>query len=1429
MNTPPHPQSFHNRTLTSKGISSKNELKLSKIKKQENHSISIKNIKKYKISNNLEPKNSDKSINYNHSHIKKEIKENQINSLSTKEIVFKNPINNLINDYSQSKSKRKSMGVIKPKSQNFLKKYNPKREDENYIVSISNGSSLNVLENNIKNAINSMKMKIEKTNKIRKNQTNSPKNRKKVIDSNQIAKKLLQKKQKKTGLYFRKTIKDIQIHTKIFDRINIKKGRRNSFDYSGYSKKILFKAIKNKINKRFKNKINVTDSDNFSESDKEYINEGFSFSPESKFVFVFDLLLIIADLYIFIFMPLNISKSKDIRENDSFTKEISYYFVDLIFLSDFILSFLRGYYNYEMTIIRNNKSIIINYLKKYFFFDLLEAIPIYSIIKIIITKSKEVYYGQSNIKLNILTIFLFIKPFKILKIMRRRQNKAIKEFYNYLSQSYYLEQSFNFIISFFIFFLFVHLFICLHIYLAYQSYPNWLTYTNTVNESFLTKYIASFYFMITTITTVGYGDIVCVSHIERIYHIFLLVIGTLVYTFLVSLIGNYLGDISHEQIKLGKDLIILESIRVSYPTLPFKLYSKIKRHLLDISNKRKKTGISILLNEVPDAIKKNLLIKIYSNVINRFNIFKNVNNSNFIYHILTSFIPIQAKKEEIIILEGELIENIVFVKDGRLTMEVSIDLNDPYNSIKQYMKNNFIGISRKEELKNYNYMKRHNSVMQISTNNYNDIKTKIDSFLDDRRKSLINNSKIDNTGISLDLGRIDFSRNIIRENYLSIKIFDIRKNEHFGHIHLYLKQPSPYTLRAKSRIVELFFLRKNDAIITSKTFPNIYRRILNKSFHNLVSMKERTFKMLKRYYNTYFVNGKRKSIALDIDTVVENNADSFSKYFKTGEAIIKNSTRVSKNKILQTQTDKEKKKENKKSSSKKEFDSFDTDPYHSSNLKNSNSGGYNKDKEESIKKDTNNNNNNQINNFLNIKSNKEIGISKDSDMFTFNDNDNNCDILSNKIELGSCITNNTKLKSSHQLQTDKNYFKNNDVEMKNGFCNSRLSCDNKYGHELSSNQSIQSFKGTEIINIDDSHNKIVTLENMNENFSKKIKKKLRKRKKIQKIRQLLKLQRFKIDKNLVEFYLKRNSLERKNSKSINNYNNSISSSNNKVLSEILNSSSSSEQNKSLLNKNNHRAYETELKIMTVESFEIKLSYNNINLLSKGQMINNIKYKNFIEYLVKKYLYTIPTEDIINRILSILSKRENNAKEKLISDDEKEAIKVKVIGSEKKLPLIRRTNNLTKKDFYYTEKSTENLENSISEKKSSKKLFKNSSKYLEKEFKNFEKLKFDDSKFKKKEDIINKKDKESNIFGGLIGKSLYKSKNSKELNKVQNNNNIKNNNFEDFLNKLDELNDDNYSKKGNLSLFLDKNNDISATNMINIKNNNEIKTNICLIY
>jgi CRP-like cAMP-binding protein len=39
--------------------------------------------------------------------------------------------------------------------------------------------------------------------------------------------------------------------------------------------------------------------------------------------------------------------------------------------------------------------------------------------------------------------------------------------------------------------------------------------------------------------------------------------------------------------------------------------------------------------------------------------------------MLTSFIPIISKKNETLILEGQLIDNIIFIKDGRILIFLS--------------------------------------------------------------------------------------------------------------------------------------------------------------------------------------------------------------------------------------------------------------------------------------------------------------------------------------------------------------------------------------------------------------------------------------------------------------------------------------------------------------------------------------------------------------------------------------------------------------------------------------------------------------------------------------------------------------------------------------------------------------------------------------
>jgi Ion channel len=80
---------------------------------------------------------------------------------------------------------------------------------------------------------------------------------------------------------------------------------------------------------------------------------------------------------------------------------------------------------------------------------------------------------------------------------------------------------------------------------------NWIYQTGYLELSNSQLYVTSIYFTITTLVTVGYGDITAYSMIERVMCSILMVLGVLSFSFasgaLASIITSY--DVSEAQLK----------------------------------------------------------------------------------------------------------------------------------------------------------------------------------------------------------------------------------------------------------------------------------------------------------------------------------------------------------------------------------------------------------------------------------------------------------------------------------------------------------------------------------------------------------------------------------------------------------------------------------------------------------------------------------------------------------------------------------------------------------------------------------------------------------------------------------------------------------------------------------------------------------------
>ena len=607
------------------------------------------------------------------------------------------------------------------------------------------------------------------------------------------------------------------------------------------------------------------DSNDDDESDKGDEDNSSILLPSSPIIFFFDILLFIFSFYILFYIPLRMAKADCFCTGEHKINKDLLYFIDILYICDFCISFFRAYYDFQFKLIKNRINIIIHYLKSDGFFDFLEAIPVFSISKFMCILNNDVKYcfkySMSN-SLIFLKISTNIKLIKIFKIRNKQKNTTLYYILDLFSENYFIEKFLDNLIDFTFVFLAFHFFVCLNIFLAKQTYPNWLIINDTQDQTLLYNYITSSYSLIETLTTVGYGDLTCQNMHERIFQIFFLGVGVIAYSYIISSFGNLIKNESQSSIKYSNNMRILEEIRIDYPNMPFKLYNKIYNYIESRSAAEKKLDANMLTNSLPFNLRNVLLLIMNESCIKNFKLFKNCDNSNFIIQVLSNFVPAVGKKSEILVYEGEMIEEIVMVKDGRLSLEAAIDIEEPEGSIKNYFNINFQGITTAKEIKKLEESKKKvdNSYL-ISSKNVKDFdnakfvlnnvvkkqaKFLFNSALDDM--SILDKTTNDNANKNEEL---NFLKNepIKNEqgNYKYIKIIDIRKNENFGGLYMFMRKPSPLSLKVKSKFAELYLLPKKDAFSIAKNYNNIWSKIHKKDFHNMISIKHQTFTILNKY------------------------------------------------------------------------------------------------------------------------------------------------------------------------------------------------------------------------------------------------------------------------------------------------------------------------------------------------------------------------------------------------------------------------------------------------------------------------------------------------------------------------------------------------------------------------------------------------------
>lgn len=146
-----------------------------------------------------------------------------------------------------------------------------------------------------------------------------------------------------------------------------------------------------------------------------------------------------------------------------------------------------------------------------------------------------------------------------------------------------------------------------------------LDYTNTE------IYYTSFYWTITTITTVGYGEIHGNSPGERMFCALIMIIGVVSFSFANGSLASILSNYDVHNAALQDKIAILNKVYKDY-RLPLNLYVQCKKHL-EYNNKGNQNEIQGFIEDLPHKLSVQMSLYIHEARYKRIKFFKKQPNS----------------------------------------------------------------------------------------------------------------------------------------------------------------------------------------------------------------------------------------------------------------------------------------------------------------------------------------------------------------------------------------------------------------------------------------------------------------------------------------------------------------------------------------------------------------------------------------------------------------------------------------------------------------------------------------------------------------------------------------------------------------------------------------------------------------------------------